>query len=371
MYFHLLAFICVGLISATNAYSTGHSFDVAKDYKVCENSAANVSPVESVGDYGEYLSRLLKNLSGNGGGTVHLKSGTFKIKSPIIIPNRTCLVGAGMDDSTIAAHKDYLLPAIVSNFTYRISVRNLQIEMPTNGPKSGIEIKTSNIIWVKWVRVRNGKHLYLVHIHGGTRKYSKHALLEGVESDSTIGFGISFNRVKHATVRWSTILSSAMHSIDVVSSSNILIKRNLIVDAGAGGYMGSCGAVFLRSKHISMIGNRLVNARHAAACIWDSKHVDIKRTIVSNNRYTDSQCFESADSDDVKIENSVCTARPLGFEPKCKGIRSKDVCCPAKCKYCEESECIGGDEKCCPAAIRTSKKKCKSSGKNPPCVLYA
>lgn len=157
MHFHLPAFVCAALIYVTNAYSTGHSFDVAKDYKVCEKSAVYLKHADSVDDYGKFISRELKDLSREGGGTVYLKSGDFKIKSPIILANRTCLAGDTMDDTTIRAHKNYALPAVVSNFSYRISLRNLQILMPRDGPAVGIAIKASSIIWIKGVRVRNGK----------------------------------------------------------------------------------------------------------------------------------------------------------------------------------------------------------------------
>lgn len=94
----------LGLLSAFNT-SNGRTFDST----TCGGNGARLylrAPRQSDIDLGLTISSALQTVATLGGGAVHLASGTYEVRTPIILPSYTCLFGAGMN-KTVIRLRDY------------------------------------------------------------------------------------------------------------------------------------------------------------------------------------------------------------------------------------------------------------------------
>lgn len=74
----------------------GRSFDVSKNWKICDRQIDDVYPDAGIRDFGIVLSEKLKAISELGGGTVRLRDGIYTLRTAVVVQTGTCVVGQSM-----------------------------------------------------------------------------------------------------------------------------------------------------------------------------------------------------------------------------------------------------------------------------------
>lgn len=104
----------------------GRSFDTRENLKYCDNSEESIVFDASVKDYHNAIQHKLDLLEErSGGGTLRLSEGTFTISNQLSVYSRTCLIGAGMNKTSIRVRDKS------ENFRRSGTVRTYQTERVT------------------------------------------------------------------------------------------------------------------------------------------------------------------------------------------------------------------------------------------------
>jgi len=153
------------------------SFNIRENWEICKRKIVRIPYVEMKKDYiPEFEAKFaqLKN-----GGSILLEKGVYKVSGPVIIPENCCILGAGMDTTTIQLNPDSLplynsegmtsaAKGILScSKNQRVSVIGLtvdgNIEEQFSGHKFfdfgryGVSFERCNYAWLRSVRSKNNQ----------------------------------------------------------------------------------------------------------------------------------------------------------------------------------------------------------------------
>lgn len=131
--------------------ASGHYFRTEDNWAYCRRRSVKVKPSGS--DDGSVLTHALYKLGREGGGSVHLRHGNYKLTSPIKLSSRTCVIG---DGHVIFRVRKRMLSAVSGRRVHRVSMHGFSIQ-GGHYIDNGIELGGANMTWIQHVDVRGAK----------------------------------------------------------------------------------------------------------------------------------------------------------------------------------------------------------------------
>lgn len=147
-----------------------HSFGVHDNWKIyMTKSVFTIPHTKVIKDYTGIISSYLKEAGAVDGAAVKLEKGTYPVSAPIEIPSHTCIVGAGMADTTVklidGADAFYEKGLFYSLNGERVSLQGFTIDGNKDKQNkndkywhNGVYFELVNYAWFRNVRVQNMFH---------------------------------------------------------------------------------------------------------------------------------------------------------------------------------------------------------------------
>lgn len=392
-------------------HSNDHSFDPALNQAYCDKRYTILPFNESIRDYYAMFRSELGSLVRKGGGTVRLKSGVYVISRQVEIPSFVCIIGAGIEATTIKV-ADFSHPYILEGAIRTVNSRYVTIkELTLDGNRDskqpqrlygrhGFYGMLSNYVWIHRVRFRNN-YGYGIALYGNETHLSSYLIIEGAEVTGNGYDGIKISRSQFISIVGSISSRNSRHGLNIVSGSRfVAVVRCSFAENGVKTGYG-CGievqsSLLFRTRGVLIRKSLLTNNVLAGVCLKSVKCVHCSRIIVQQN--SPAPCFKVRNSY-AQLSDSKCTTMPGreiaedansiieqirmkyaglfdGYfpasspDPSCtRGIREAELCCPLECVSCSGTGCEsrqpGGV--CCLSTALALRRSCMQHG--PPCFI--
>eukprot|EP00171_Calliarthron_tuberculosum_P004702 IDg4702t1 len=365
----------------------GKSFDVSSVWSICLNRSEDIRSDPAITDYAPIISAALLRIKEAGGGAVRLHNGVFPIRSSIILRDKTCLIGDGVqnvvlrvaDNSSSSSPKQGVVHCTSCE---KVVLRDLTIDAnkdkQTNVSadrhlaKFGVFLANVKHAWIMSIRVR-GALSYGIDTPGMYGRKSEHVAIESSVSDSCGKDGVKLVNIKKASMQRCDTVNNGRHGVHIAGGNKIFIDAHASLGDGAHASFGGCGLAFLdkkgtRTSDVLAIFTRVHDAYRAGVCIGPSNDVEVSDAVITNTRRPDAPCYvvDEGNANRFSIVRGHCGTRPTR---ECKGLKRLGMCCPIECGYCGGVGCSrrmpGGA--CCVDVIRRGNIKCADS--DPPCKI--
>ena len=391
----------------------GRSFDNRLTWLKCTNSHVDIALDPKVDDYGAVISARLADMARRGGGSVRLLNGVYKIASPVIFANNTCLLGQSINGVVLKvidkAPKMERRGVLHGMYVMNVTIRDLTVDANKMGQddekcenelsKYGTYFEASHYIWFNNVRVRNACS-YGFDFPGNDFVNSTHVVVEKSFTDSAGRDGIKVFRSEKVSILHCVSVNNGRHAVSVAASETILLEGNTLSSDGAVNKFDGCGILLsdrdgVWSNGVLAIHNRVHNAYRAGICLGKVSDVKIADSSITNTRRPKAPCYEVDGAKNYEIVGGSCSAK-IQIEvthgsdekeaetkkaqnvansgssvSKCKGmgIEKSGVCCPSVCGICGGVGCSKRAPygACCVKKIRKAGNLCRDGP--PPCNL--
>lgn len=382
------------------------SFNTNKNMKLCNKPLETILVNKTLTEYSAKINAALLTRS------VRLGPGVFSISYTIKIPTNRCLIGSGIDKTTLKMSNLADFGEEDEGMVMGVDGENITLmditldgnpagNFPTKGV-NGFYCKNCSTTWCHDVRA-TGHSRHGFEIAGGTQQFSIHAYFEGCQAIGNAWAGFKLGYTAFASVYGSTAERNARSGIIITRGARTTLLRSNKL------YNNECGISVhvedgIYPVHTVLLSNTIVDAKHAGLCIRGAVDLEDHATFTSNYNDSFAVCYDLSDVRGFKLEDSICkvlsgktfkqgpvvampaptpsisvspsatpSATPL-IEWKAKigcvdGIAEKDVCCESICDKCGGNLCKSdvSSDRCCPSMIKQNYKSCKVEV--PPCVL--
>lgn len=376
------------------------SFNIQENWAICKRAIIRIPLINTTQDYVPQFKEAFEKLNAENGGSILLEKGTYRVSGPVLIPENCCILGAGMDVTTIILNPNalplynghamrHVSKGILScSRNARITVIGItvdgNIEKQYSGHKFfdfgryGVSFERCNYVWFRNVRSKNNQ-LYGFFIRGVGKHAGYGSYIEACVADGNGLDGIEFRSMHYASVFNSILLNNARHGISIngrsrnnlIKSTRVLGSRNTGLKLWSHGEYAPYATLvtdsyFIDSKNsgISVEGEKVNNTM-------------LRKVTVANTVDQNAVCYRmnSKLSNFILQDNSCHVLSGIRFSglrntQKCTaGVLSMNVCCKLSCGRCGGSGCskLGSSKSCCISAVRNTKRSCERNG--PPCIL--
>ena len=396
------------------------SFDEDMNWNICKSNVKTVSFSPHVEDYAVEINAKLKSLESTGG-AVRLTKGQFPIKSAIVLPSHTCLIGNGTSETVIKIKdKSQLFEkkgAIYASKGENISLvaftvdgnKDMQHLEKKSDALAGVYFELVNYVWFRNVAsVNHSRHGF--HLHGSDGRHIFHAFVKTCIAKNNIGVGFKLGSTTHASIYRSKAKGNGHSGIAVsFGASSTMLKNNIVESNGVRGK--GCGIRVYNQNNLPptntlIVSNNITDSPHAGICLESSSGVVASGNRIMNKNSSNAHCFSVSDtyaftesdtecdvlsrthyfpgpcSKDSKSSLQASTSPSMSPTPSAtpsaspsssasarfpcsNGIVHHNVCCSKTCPECGGNNCKGD---CCPSNIIESGRKCLDFD-NPPCIL--
>lgn len=379
------------------------SFDINENWAICAPGLVNFSLAidDGTGNHDAKFAKYLSEVPKTGGG-LRLESGTYLVTRPIVLPENSCIIGAGMSE-TIIRLDDKATPffnvgkakGILScSKQARVSIMALTVDgnsgkqhppYPVGHPyythgRYGVSALQCNYFWTRNVRATNSERAGFF-TRGGGEDALYHAFHEACEADGNGREGIELRFVKYASVFNSLVRNNKGTGISIKGASeHTLIKSVRISNSERYGirlWKGNAG-----SPRDIMIQNVFIDQSGSAGIYMESvedtyvKETDIQVKDESPSESSEaSACFKVSATKNIFIQDSECNGTHFegqeeeqgGGSNNISGIVSSGAFCKLECGLCGGEGCdyMGENKSCCISGIKALDKSCDLE--DPPC----
>lgn len=399
----VLAFTLAGLVSGKyekldeskdviEAFEKPASFDILENWNICSKNSTLLKvelPAKKY-NHDKAFEDALKLLPKEGG-TLKLEKGTYLVSRPVVLPENSCLIGAGMSKTIIRlAEKSTPFKTqgdakgiLSCSKNSRVSIIALTVDGNKNQQNTnhkyyaygryGVSAERCNYFWTRNVR-STGSELYGFFTRGVKNDPLYHAFHEACVADGNGLDGIELRSVFYSSVYNSIVRNNKGDGISIGGrSAHNMIKYVRVSNSGANGIR--LWKSYGKSPEDNMIQNVYVDESERSGIYMDSATDTVVKGghITAKKGTSKSACYKVRKSTNFRIANSGCDGSdfegmPDTGESKVEGIASSGAFCKLECGTCGGSNCakMGKDKSCCISDVKKLKKTCDAG---PPCTL--
>ena len=309
-----------------SVFNTGNEpFDPADNLAYCDRRSIRVRPRRSKDASGAINAALLK-LRASGGGTVKLDVGVYTVTTHIRLPSYTCLIGAGMNATTIKLAKNapkWKNSGVVrSRRSERITVSDLTIDGNKDNQLSrdifggaygrfGFYSELTNYVYLRRVAAVHNQG-YGFDPHGSKTHWAYYLLLDGCVAEDNALDGFTLDQTLYVALLNSVTVSNARHGVNLVTGTRYCRVYN--TTARDNGFESRVGCNMMAqdnqnfgTRHVHFVRNSLVNGMKAGLCVNNVRDVAYERNVVDNPKNV-GFCYHLVKSRATTLRASSCNA---------------------------------------------------------------
>lgn len=259
-------------------------------------------------DYGLTVTSMLAHLALNymDGVAVRFETGVYEMRSPIIVPSRTCIMGrgSGMNGTRLLATKKIEGALIRSEASTHINVARLSIDTYVSYDLDyGLWFKLCNYLKIDDVKITRVK-FDGVRVDGTGKRWSYHSVLAGLKIFDVRRYGIAVSQAHNTHITDFSVNNVRKYGVLLsAGDNNTYVSRGEIMGAEIGLAMkqgrSSEGPNGVRVNTLKISGAR-------RSGIWIKRSTDVKLTNV--NIVGGAICYRINQSS-IEKTGGNCTAK--------------------------------------------------------------
>lgn len=402
-------------------HTSTHAFNEELNREKCEKRIISVPFNSAVSDYYALFIDQLAYLKYLEGGTLKLATGVYVISHQITVPSSTCIMGAGIELTTIKLidkAAQFLAPGVLRVVSARhVTLKQFTLDGNRGAQQfgndvshyghHGLYIEHSLLIYIQHIRVINNSG-YGISVTSAESLLNYYIVIERTQCNSNGYDGIFVARTMLVSLLNISATHNARHAILIAPGSRYLFAKDTTLTNNGAVYRLGCGIAMygtrgLPTGDIKIHTSQLTDNKLAAVCLNGTHDVYLYKIEASQHDRAAS-CFLLRNTLRTAISHAVCTAaqlcdadaRPTTMHnvltpqspEKCSGEgicivsveKSSDrhcaegvpdtlqhFCCPRMCDSCEVETCVNPKAaECCPLLFDSSRH---CSANKAPCIM--
>lgn len=295
----------------------------------------------------EVIQGSLESIEENGGGILHLQTGTYMINKNIILYNNVHLMGDGMYN-TIIKLVDYAPSFIVgtrrksgfirASFMNNIIISNLTIDGNKDYQyndydhlygRFGIFTEACDNVWFDHVRIINCQG-YGFDPHGWKKgpTWSNYLTITNCVANDNEWDGFTLDQTYNIVIQNCTAINNGRHGYNIITGSKyVTVSNNIAIGNGYyDPHNGSgCGIMiqnnnYYGTSNVVISDNYLIDSKKAGICLNDVYDIYVERNKINQS----CTCMEFIDVKYIYVNNNKCETRRFNRTEESIMIYDKD-----------------------------------------------